>query len=95
MNEKTFPDFSGLGGLLESWQETQKKFVPSGQIMTEFAEAFRTISQAQMTYSQTVMRANAALLAAIWEAYGASALRKAETDERPSSTARRTDTQAP
>lgn len=95
MNEKIFPDFSGLGSLLESCQVNQKKFVPSGQIMTAYADAFRTISQAQMAYGQSVMRANAALMAAVWEAYGGVAGRKSETEERPSTTARQSDVQAP
>lgn len=96
MDEKAFPDFSGLGGLLENWQATQKKFLPSGQVMTQLAEAMRTISQAQMTYAQTVMRANSTLLAAMWETCGASPMCKPETDERADKTTTgRSGTQAP
>lgn len=73
MDEKNIPDLSGLGGMLENWLATQRKFAPSGQVMAQVAEAVRTVSQAQMAYNQTVMRANSALLAAMWEACSASA----------------------
>ena len=68
MVEKTAPDLSGFAGMIENWQATQSKFMPSGQIMTQFAETILTLSQAQITYQQTVMRANAALLTTIWKA---------------------------
>lgn len=68
MTEKTAPDLSGFAGMIENWQATQSKFMPSGQIMTQLAETILTISQAQVTYQQTVLRANAALLATIWKA---------------------------
>ena len=68
MTEKTIPDLSGFAGMIENWQATQSKFMPAGQIMTQFAETILTVSQAQITYQQTVLRANAALLATIWKA---------------------------
>lgn len=68
MTENTVPDLSGFAGMIENWQATQSKFMPSGQIMTQLAETILTVSQAQITYQQTVLRANAALLATIWKA---------------------------
>lgn len=68
MTEKTAPDLSGFAGMIENWQATQNKFMPSGQIMTQLAETILAISQAQITYQQTVLRANSALLATIWKA---------------------------
>ena len=78
MSEKITPDLSGLSGMMENWLATQKKFAPSGQIMAQMAEALRTISQAQIEYNQTVMRANAAFLAAVWEAGLASAAQQSQ-----------------
>lgn len=95
MDEKTFPDFSGLGSFLENFQATQKKFLPSGQVMTQLSEAMKAISQAQMTYNQTVMRANSALWAAMWEACGAPAMYKAEVDESAQKTAKPPSTRTP
>lgn len=95
MDEKNIPDLAGFGGMLENWLATQKKFAPSGQIMAQVAEAVRTISQAQIAYNQTVMRANSALLAAMWEACSASVVNKASEDERPSKAARQTSGEAP
>lgn len=94
MNDKNIPDLSGFGGLLENWLATQKKFAPSGQVMAQFAEAVRTISQAQIAYSQTVMRANAALLAAIWEAGAPPSLSQTDKREGPSKAVHRPDGQA-
>lgn len=94
MNDKNIPDLSGLGGMLENWLATQRKFAPSGQVMGQFAEAVRAISQAQIAYSQTVMGANAALLAAILEAGAPSALRQPDEQEGPSKAVRRPDGQA-
>lgn len=91
MNDQNAPDMSGIGGMLENWLATQKKFAPSGQVMEQLAEAVRTISQAQISYSQTVMRANAALLAAIWEASAFQTISKADGRERPSKAAHLTD----
>lgn len=88
MSEKVSPDLSGIGGILENWLATQRKFAPSGQVMAQVAEAVRTISQAQVAYSQTVMRANAALLAAIWEAGLASAGQKGQAEESSDKAAR-------
>lgn len=68
MAEKNTPDLSGFAGMLQNWQATQRKFMPSGVIMTQMAEAILTVSQAHLAYQQTVMRANAGLLAAIWKA---------------------------
>lgn len=93
MDEKNIPDLSGLGGMLENWLATQKKFAPSGQIMAQVAEAVRTISQAQMAYNQTVMQANSALLAAMWEACSALPTTKLGETESPSKAARQSDEQ--
>lgn len=95
MDEKNIPDLAGFGGMLENWLATQKKFAPSGQIMAQVAEAVRTVSQAQMAYNQTVMRANSALLAAMWEACSASGVNKAAETESPSKAARQTSGEAP
>lgn len=88
MSEKIGSDLSGVGGLLETWMATQKKFAPSGQVMAQVAEAVRTISQAQVVYSQAVMRANSALLAAIWEAGIATTGQKGQIQESPDKAAR-------
>lgn len=68
MTEKNNPELLGVAEMLQNWQETQRKFMPSGLIMTHLAEAVLTVSQAHFAYQQTVMRANAGLLAAIWKA---------------------------
>lgn len=94
MSDKNTPDLSGIGGMLENWLATQKKFAPSGQIMGQLAEAVRTISQAQIAYSQTVMRANAALLAAMWEAGAPSSMYQTDEREGPSKAVHHPDGQA-
>jgi len=43
----------------------QQRLLPSAQIYEQLAETIRTITQANITYTQTLMRANAALLAAL------------------------------
>lgn len=68
MTGKNSPEFLGFAEMLQNWQETQRKFMPSGLIMSQMAEAVLTVSQAHLAYQQTVMRANAGLLAAIWKA---------------------------
>lgn len=92
MSEKTIPDLSGFGGMLENWLATQKKFAPSGQVMAQTAEAVRAISQAQIAYSQAVMRANATLLAALWGACNSSVVQGQEGASGDA--ARRFDVQA-
>ncbi|MGE4482056.1 hypothetical protein [Acidocella sp.] len=96
MTEKTSSDPMGLLSLSQDWIASQQKFMPSGRILNQLAETVRTITQAQITYSQTVMRANAALLAAMMEAPGHSHKKEdAAVTERPSKTAHRPDTSAP
>lgn len=89
MIEKNVTDLSGFGGMLENWLATQRKFAPSGQVVAQVAEAVRTVSQAQMAYNQTVMRANAALLATVWEAFTVSASSKAPSSEEADKAAQR------
>ena len=89
--EKRLPDLSGFAGMLENWMATQKRFAPSGRVMAEVAEAVRTISQAQLAYTQTVMRANAALLAAIWETASVPGLHRPDAAGNPDKTAPRPD----
>lgn len=93
MSEKTIPDLSGFGGMLENWLATQKKFAPSGHVMAQTAEVVRAISQAQIAYSQAVMHANATLLAALWGACSASVAQDQEGALGDS--ARRFNVQAP
>lgn len=95
MTENKIPDLSGFAGMLENWMATQKRFAPSGKIMAEVAEAIRTMSQAQMTYSQTVMRANASLLAAIWEAAALPGMTKVDAETSVSKEARGSNGTAP
>ena len=95
MTENTIPDLSGFAGMLENWMATQKKFAPSGRIMAEVADAVRTISQAQLAYSQAVMQANASLLAAMWEAAAIPGMHKANAGESPSQGVHRPDLAAP
>lgn len=94
MTEEKISDLSGFAGMLENWMATQKRFAPSGRVMAEFAEAVRTISQAQLTYGQTVMRANAALLSAIWETAAVPGLHKPEMAGSPSKAAQQPNAKA-
>lgn len=66
----------------------QQRFVPSTHIYARVAEIMRTVAQANATYMQELMRANAALLAAYME-------RPALREERPSDVAHKPDCNAP
>jgi membrane-bound lytic murein transglycosylase B len=45
----------------------EQKFLPSSKIFEQYAEVMRSVTQAQVAYGQALMRANAALLAALLE----------------------------
>lgn len=97
MTEKNMVDAAGFYSLSKDWLAAQQKFMPSGRILAQLAETVRTITQAQITYSQTVMRANAALLASLMETPG-QAEEPDDTQaraERPSRAAHRQDMSAP
>ncbi|MDE2238835.1 MAG: hypothetical protein KGJ73_02765 [Rhodospirillales bacterium] len=97
MTQKNAADPAGLFSLSKDWLAAQQNFLPTGRIYTQFAEAMRTITQAQITYGQTVMRANAALLASLMEAPGQAEEPDgaAARAERPSRAAHRPDMSAP
>ncbi len=97
MSEKNAADPMGVFSLSKDWLSAQQKFLPSGRLFTQLAETVRTITQAQITYSQTVMRANAALLAALMEAPvpAEENMESTSRTERPSEAAHRPDVLAP
>jgi|GEM_PF-3122848 len=72
----------------------EQKYLPTGKVFAQFAEIMRNITQAQITYSQALMRANAALLAAFLERPLATTTEE-KKEERPSVAARRSDVSAP
>jgi hypothetical protein len=45
----------------------QQKLMPSARLFEHFSEAARSVSQAQITYCQALMRANAILIGAMLE----------------------------
>ncbi len=96
MSEKNQADPAGVFSLSKDWLSAQQKFMPSGRVFAQLAETVRTITQAQITYSQTVMRANAALLAAMMEipAPTDETTETATRAERPSRAAHRPDVSA-
>ncbi len=100
MNDKNIADPAGVFALSKDWLSAQQKFMPSGRIFAQLAETMRTITQAQITYSQTVMRANASLLAALMEMPAPAEENEENTEttaraERPSRAAHRPDVSAP
>ncbi len=80
MSEKFFEPFDLLSA--------QQKFLPSGGLFERFAEAARNVTQAQITYSQALMRANAAFLSACFEQQGATN-RASQKEDSPSAAARK------
>jgi uncharacterized protein YccT (UPF0319 family) len=72
---------------------SQQKFLPSSKIFEQFAEYVRNVTQAQITYNQALMRAQASLLAGIMERPLTMVSGKA--DERPSAAAHKRDVSAP
>lgn len=94
MTERNMVDSAGFFALSKEWQQ---KFLPSGRIFAQMAETVRTITQAQITYSQAVMRANAALLAALMETPMSSDenIETGNRAERPSRAAHRPDLSGP
>jgi len=79
------PDPSEFFQIPKDLLTAQQKFLPSGRFFEQFAEQMRNITQAQIAYSQALMRANAALLATILERPAPQAPAK---EERPSVAAR-------
>lgn len=88
MSEKTQMDPAGLFSLSRDWLAAQQKFMPSGRLFSQLAETIRIITQAQITYAQTVMRAEAALLAAMMEVPGESAGAVSGTSPEPGKAAK-------
>ena len=97
MTDKNIIDPAGMFSLSKDMLSAQQKFIPSGRVFAQLAETARTITQAQITYSQTVMRAQAALLAALMEMPGPTddETESVSRAERPSRTAHRSDAPAP
>jgi hypothetical protein len=97
MTEKTTVDPMGAFSLTRDCLAAQQKFLPSGRIFAELAETVRTVTQAQIVFGQTVMRANAALLAALMEVPPPGTENPESTDraERPSRAAHKPDVSAP
>jgi hypothetical protein len=97
VTQKNETDPAGLFSLSKDWLAAQQNFMPSGRIVAQFAETLRTITQAEITFGQTVMRANAAFLASLMEAPAPADERLETTDrsEKPSRAAHRPDVSAP
>ena len=68
----------------------RQRYLPSSHVYAQVAEVMRSVTQANITYVQALMRANAALLAAFMERPDG-----AVTEELPSAAAHRPDTTAP
>ncbi|WP_297370332.1 hypothetical protein [Acidocella sp.] len=60
----------------------EQRLLPSVQLFEQLAETIRTITQANITYSQTLMRANASLLAALMARPAAEARPEPDTAAR-------------
>ncbi len=94
MSERPTNDPFEIFQISKEFLSAEQRFLPTGKIFAQFAEVIRNMTQAQITYSQALMRANAALLAALLERPLATATEE-KKDERPSVAARRTDVSAP
>lgn len=92
MAEKPSTDPFEVFQISKDWLSAQQKFLPSGRIFEQIAETIRNVTQAQIAYNQALMRANAALLAALMERPLESAASK---EDRPSQAAHRPDVSAP
>jgi hypothetical protein len=92
MNEKSSDPFE-LFQISREMLTAQQKFLPSGKIFEQLAEYMRNVTQAQITYNQALMRAQASLLAGIMERPLAAVSGKAE--ERPSAAAHQRDVSSP
>lgn len=92
MSEKS-PDPFELFQISREMLTAQQKFMPSGKIFEQFAEYMRNVSQAQITYNQALMRAQASLLAGIMER--PLAMVSGKTEERPSAAAHQRDVSTP
>jgi hypothetical protein len=92
MSEKS-PDPFELFQISKDLLSSQQRFLPSGKIFEQYAEYLRNITQAQVTYNQALMRAQASLLASIMERPLAVVSGRAE--ERPSAAAHQRDVSTP
>jgi hypothetical protein len=88
MSEKSAADPLDLVQISKEVLASQQKFMPSGQVYAKVAEAMRDVAQANATYMQELMRANAILLAAFMQRPSGVA------DERPSDACHRSDSAA-
>ncbi len=92
MSEKTTDPFE-LFQISKEMLSAQQKFMPSGKIFEQMAETLRNVTQAQVAYGQALMRANAALLAALMER--PLSMVADQREERPSAAAHRKDPGTP
>ncbi len=67
MTDKPAPDPLDLFQISREMLSAPQKFMPSTRIYSRMGEVMRDVAQANATYVQELMRANAALLAAIME----------------------------
>jgi hypothetical protein len=89
MTDKPTADPLDLLQISKEVLAAQQNLMPTGQMYGRVAEAMRNVAQANATYMQELMRANAILLSAFTER------RSGGTDERPSEAAHRPDSAAP
>ena len=67
MSEKPASDPMDLFQISRELLSAPQKFMPSTRIYSRMGEIMRDVAQANATYMQELMRANAALLAAVME----------------------------
>lgn len=70
MTDKPSNDPLELLQISKEMLAAQQRFLPSTHIYAQLAEAVRAVTQANIAYGQALMRANATLLAAIWQRPG-------------------------
>ncbi len=88
MTDKIKPDVLDIFQISTAWLAAPQGYLPSAQIYTQAAEIMRTVTQANIAYTQALMQANAALLAALVQRPAMV------SEERPSDLAHRPDAAA-
>ena len=67
MTDKPSADPLELLQISKEMLAAQQRFLPSTHVYAQVAEAVSAVTQANIAYGQALMRANAILLAAIWQ----------------------------
>lgn len=92
MSGKTPADPLELLQISREFLAGQQKFLPTPHLYAQVAEAMRAVTQANITYVQSLMRVQALLLAALVERPGNG---RGKAEEKPSAAAHRPDSSTP